>query len=226
MANTSANQIWDDFCLRFSVSKNAVPLFDATDSGRVATRRHGHDGRILLCRSEQMESLVRAEAAKAVNDYLAGGQQIDGLIHMMGWIENQRFIPLYICKTETSWQGGKTLSQTLRNLDRKKVMFAHWGDSYHYNFGALSACSVPGHHARDQRERYHDWANKLFEKVPAEQPILRRPVWFWTTAWDNRKTGIWKEVGPTSLAFLEHSLIGVAGMISPGLLNRESLHRA
>ena len=226
MENTSADQIWDDFCLRFSVIKNAVPLFEVNASGRVATRRHGHDGRTMLCRSEQMESLVRTEAAKAVSDFQAGGQQIDGLIHMMGWIEKKRFIPLYICKTQTSWQGGKTLSHTLRNLDKNKLAFSHWGDSYQYNFGALSAYSVPGHNPRDQRERYRDWANTLFEQVPTEHPILRRPVWLWTTAWDNRSTGIWKEVGPTRLSFLEDALIGVAGMISPVLLNCESVNRA
>jgi hypothetical protein len=66
----------------------------------------------------------------------------------------------------------------------------------------------------------------LFEQTPTEQPVLRQPVWFWATAWDNRTTGIWQELGPTRLAFLEYTLIGVASMISPDLLNREGRQRA
>jgi hypothetical protein len=226
MGNTSANQIWDDFCLRFSVNKNAVPLFQATTSGRVATRRHGHDGRTMLCRSEQMESLVRSEAAKAVSDHQAGGQQIDGLIYIMGWRQDQRFVPLYIGKTEITGRGDRNLSVNLKNLDRDTSKFARWGDGYAYHVGDLSACVVHGHDPRRRQEKYSDWASKLFEQAPTEQPVLRRPVWFWAIAWDNRTTGIWQELGPTRLAFLEYILIGVASMISPDLLNREGRQRA
>ena len=37
--------------------------------------------------------------------------------------------------------------------------------------------------------------------------------------------GVWEELGPTPLAFLEYLLIGVAGLVSPRLLNREGIAR-
>lgn len=169
MENTTADQIWDDFCLRFSVIKNAVPLFEVSTSGRVATRRHGHDGRTMLCRSEQMESLVRSEAAKAVSDHQAGGQQIDGLIYIMGWRQDQRFVPLYIGKTEITGRGDRNLSVNLKNLDRDTSKFARWGDGYAYHVGDLSACVVPGHDPRRRQEKYSDWASKLFEQAPTRK---------------------------------------------------------
>lgn len=226
MKSTAAHQIWDDFSDRFSIAANAVPLFKTTASGDVATRLFGRDQRVLLCRSEQMESLIRSEAAKAVNDHRAGGQQIDGLIYIMGWMQDQRLMPLYIGKTETAGKGDRNLSANLKDLDRDTSKFARWGDGYAYHVGDLSACVVAGHHPKHRQEKYSDWANKLFEQAPAEQPMLRRPVWFWAAAWDNRTTGIWKELGPTRLAFLEYTLIGVASMVSPDLLNREGRQRA
>jgi len=42
---------------------------------------------------------------------------------------------------------------------------------------------------------------------------------------DHDDTGIWEELGPTRLAFLEYLLIGVAGLMSPHLLNREGIGR-
>lgn len=69
------------------------------------------------------------------------------------------------------------------------------------------------------------WANALFEEAPSAQPVLREPVYFWAKAWDRQETGIWTELGPTRLAFLEYLLIGVAGLAFPGLLNREGLAR-
>jgi hypothetical protein len=173
-----------------------------------------------------MESLVRTEAAKAVSDYQAGKQRIDGLIYMMGWRQDQSLIPLYIGKTEVTGRGDRNLSVNLKNLDRDTSKFARWGDGYAYHVGDLSACVVPGHDPRRRQEKYSDWASKLFEQAPTEQPVLRQPVWFWATAWDNRTTGIWQELGPTRLAFLEYTLIGVASMISPDLLNREGRQRA
>ena len=38
-------------------------------------------------------------------------------------------------------------------------------------------------------------------------------------------TGVWEELGPTSLTFLEYLLIGVAGRVSPVLLNRVGVGR-
>jgi hypothetical protein len=50
-------------------------------------------------------------------------------------------------------------------------------------------------------------------------------VYFWAKAWDRSQVGVWEELGPTPLAFLEYLLIGVAGLVSPSLLNREGIAR-
>lgn len=63
-------------------------------------------------------------------------------------------------------------------------------------------------------------------QAPSPVPTLKCPVHFWAKAWNPAHTGIWEELGPTSLAFLEYMLIGVAGRVSPGLLNREGIGRS
>jgi hypothetical protein len=89
----------------------------------------------------------------------------------------------------------------------------------------LSACVVPGHPTTRQSEKYRAWAQALFSGVPSATPTLKEPIWLWAKAWRSSDTGIWKEIGPTRLAFLEYLLIGVASLISPTLLNREGLGR-
>ena len=172
-----------------------------------------------------MEALLRSEARRAVEDYESGRHDIDGLIYMMGWTEANRFIPLYIGKAETLGRGGGNLSANLKNLDRDASKFARWGDGYAYHIGDLSACVLPGHPELYQHEKYRDWASTLFEIVPTDRPVLSKPVWFWASAWDKSHHGIWEELGPTRLAFLEYTMIGVASMISPYLLNREGRQR-
>ena len=70
--------------------------------------------------------------------------------------------------------------------------------------------------------KYRAWADTLLVPVTLG---LERPVYFWANAWDHDGTGIWEELGPTRLAFLEYPLIGVAGLTSPHLLNREGIGR-
>jgi len=220
-----ANRIWDDFCGGLGVVDGLVPLFGLASTGHVLTHDVGANLRMLLRRSPEMEALIRREAHLAVEDYNAGRRLIDGLIYMMGWKENDRFLPLYIGKSETFGRGGGNLSVNLKSLDRDTSKFARWGDGYAYHIGDLSACVLPGHPAKHQHDKYRDWASTLFESAPTEMPILSKPVWFWARAWDNTQPGIWTELGPTRLAFLEYTMIGVASMVSPYLLNREGRQR-
>lgn len=217
--------IWDEFCRRQSVTSLLVPLFQSSSDLTVVTRTAGRTGRKLLCRSAEMELLVRTQAAKAVKDHTSNGHRIDGLIYMMGWREDQRFIPLYIGKAETTGLGNGNLSANLKGLDRDTSKFARWGDGYSYHIGDLSACVLPEHDPKHQQDKYRDWANTLFEQAPSDAPVLRKPVWFWTTAWDNSTAGIWEDLGPTRLAFLEYTMIGVASMVSKHLSNREGRQR-
>ena len=118
---------------------------------------------------------------------------------------------------------GKTIAY--RSVRILKSKFARWGDNYAYHVGDLSACVLPGHADEKQTIKYQAWANQLFENAPSLTPKLHRPIYFWATAWDKSMTGVWEELGPTSLAFLEYLLLGVAGRVSPVLLNREGVGR-
>ncbi len=141
---------------------------------------------------------------------------------MMGWKASDKFLPLYIGKTETFGKRGQNLSANLKNLHNDKSKFARWGDNYAYHIGDLSACVMSGHAESKRTLKYMSWARCLF----TEGAKLKHPVFFWATAWKPSQVGIWEEFGPTPLAFLEYMLIGVAGDISPNLLNREGLTRS
>jgi hypothetical protein len=172
-----------------------------------------------------MESLVHAETGKLVEHWSAGKRGFDGLIYCIGWRERDRLVPLYIGKAETLGKGDGNLSANLKNLATDRSKFARWGDNYAYHIGDLSACVLPGHEPGRRSGKYQSWARTLFEEVPSATPRLRQPVYFWARAWNPSHVGVWEDLGPTPLAFLEYLLIGVAGMVSPVLLNREGLAR-
>ena len=169
-----------------------------------------------------MENLVLTESAKLLTDWEAQTHRYDGLTYFRGWMNGNDFVPLCIGKTETLGKSKRNLSANLRNLKSDRSKFARWGDNYAYHFGDLSACVLPDHSEAKRTAKYRAWANTLF--VPGTLS-LRRPVYFLAKAWDHGDTGIWEDLGPTRLAFLEYLLIGVAGLMSPHLLNREGIGR-
>ncbi len=213
--------LWDAFCARFHVVKDCVPLFATDSDGDVQFKRVGKTQKPILLRSKDCEALILSVTDTLVPDWTSGTKNFDGMLYMMGWKHDGRFVPLYIGKTESTGRGGG-LSVNITNLHSDKSKFARWGDNYAYHVGDLSACVLPGHDESKKVPKYRAWADCLFVDGTAK---LREPVYFWATAWDSSQTGIWEEFGPTSLAFLEYLLIGVAGGISPCLLNREGLSR-
>ena len=223
----SAGGLWAEFCSRHCVLSDAVPLFLSDTVGRVALKTIGIDAHVrqVLSRSPQMEELVKREVAVLLADWEARTCGYDGLIYMMGRKRAEEFEPLYIGKTETFGRGGRHLSANIKGLDAPSSKFARWGYNYAYHLGDLSACVVPGHPTKRQSDKYRAWAQALFCEAPSAAPILKEPIWFWAKAWRNSDIGIWTEIGPTRLAFLEYLLIGVASLISPALLNREGLGR-
>ena len=58
------------------------------------------------------------------------------------------------------------------------------------------------------------WAETLFESIPTVKPKLKKPTYFWMSAWRKGSIGPWKEFGSVSLNFLECLLIGLAGEVS------------
>lgn len=213
--------LWDGFCARFRVVEECVPLFASDDDRHVQARRVGRVQRQVLTRSAACEQLIVAVTDVLVSDWTASTRKFDGMLYMMGWQRSGGFMPLYIGKTESTGRGGG-LSVNITNLRTDKSKFARWGDNHAYHIGDLSACVLPGYDDSKKTPKYRAWAECLF--VPGTTQ-LREPVYFWATPWDRTQTGIWEEFGPTSLAFLEYLLIGVAGGVSPHLLNREGLSR-
>ena len=143
----------------------------------------------------------------------------------MGYRSGSDFDPLYIGKAETLGKGDGNLSANLLRLESDTSKFARWGDNYAYHFGDLSACALPGHPQDKVLKKYGRWSNCLFVQTPSPTPRLRRPVHFWAKAWRDSEVGIWRDLGPTRLTFLEYLLICVTSMALPALLNREAVNR-
>lgn len=228
MSNAAATKIWHRFCERFNIVKDCVALFEITDAGNVSTRSigRGATARPVLVRSQAMETMVLNEVAKLADDWTDKRHRLDGMIYVMGWKKQDQFVPLYIGKTESFGKGAGNLSANIKNLKTDRSKFARWGDNYAYHIGDLSACLLPGHGLEKRTTKYSAWSQRLFEEVPSSSPRLRQEVFFWARAWNPSHVGVWEELGPTSLAFLEYLLIGVAGLASPQLLNREGNARS
>ena len=226
-SDSPSHRIWTRFCQRFEIAQRAVPLFEVVSIGVVSQRSVGRAGatRPVLIRSQPMQELVVTSAQKLVDDWRNGVHRYDGMIYFMGWLEQDHFVPLYIGKTESFGRGDGNLSANIKGLDRDQSKFARWGDNYAYHFGDLSACVLPGHAEEKRTTKYQSWSTTLFTDASTLTPRLQKPVFFWTMAWDASQTGVWEELGPTSLAFLEYLLIGIAGRVSPHLLNREGVAR-
>lgn len=204
-----------------------MPLFATGADGVILTKEIGVVRcRRILCRSTEMDALIRNEVDKLVEDYKTTSSAYDGLIYMMLTLDEQgSVVPLYIGKTETLGKGRGNLSANIRNLVRDTSKFARWGDNYAYHVGDLSCVVLPGH-IQAPCEKYRSWASALFEEFPTSKPRLKKPVFFWCRAWRKADVGIWDEFGPTRLTFLEYLLIGVASAVFPGtLLNREGQNR-
>ena len=170
--------------------------------------------RRVLTRSKQMEEAILDETDILVADFNSGMHIYDGLIYIMYRKQGSKSVPLYIGKAETISKTNN-LPANIKNLHRNKSKFARWGDNYAYHIGDLSAAVLPGHPKEKVKDKYRVWANALFRHVPSDQPELKFPILFWCKAWSTRDTGIWKEFGPTRLAFLEYLLISVASSLVP-----------
>jgi hypothetical protein len=168
-----------------------------------------------------MDGMILSVTDRLVEDWHSRSRQFDGMIYMMGWTQSGKFLPLYIGKTETFGRGESNLSANIQNLHKNRRNFARWGDNYAYHIGNLSAWVLPGHREDVKKKNYESWATCLFESGTR----LKQPVYFWASAWERSDAGLWEELGPKSLAVLEHLLIAVADGISPCLLNLQGRPR-
>ena len=168
------------------------------------------------------------EADILTEDWSRKTHEYDGLIYiMLRRGSDGSLVPLYIGKAETFGRGDGNLSANLRNLRTSKDKFARWGDNYAYHIGDLSAAVLTGHPVEKRNPKYSEWALKIFKSAPTEQPQLAFDVYFRAKAWKSTDVGIWPELSPIRLAFLEYLLIGVASTAFGGsLLNYEGRNRA
>lgn len=176
-------QIWDNFRSRMQVVESSVPLFKHSANQVVETKLIDTKvKRFVLCRSSQMEQIVRSETDKLVIDWKTQKDELDGLICMILLKKSGKVKPLYIGKAETIGKGNRNLSANIKNLDRDTSKFARWGDNYAYHIGDLSAVVIPGHDPKKKANKYLIWAKSLFLEFPVSRPRLKQDVFFWATA--------------------------------------------
>lgn len=222
---TYQEKVWDNFCSRYGVADRGVPLFEVNND-IVNVNEIGKNRRLVLKRSNEMESNVIQEVRKVLSDHQSGADRFEGLIYMMYRVLSNRIVPLYIGKAEKYGKSGSNLSENIKDIERNDHKFCRWGYGYAYHIGDLSAIVCPGHPQEKRPGKYKRWANTLFEDYPSKSPRLRLPVYFWIIAWERGNIGIWEEFGETSLTFLEYLLIGVASRLFPNdLLNQEGVNR-
>jgi len=90
-------QIWNEFCTTHNISTNKVPLFETSSGLAVKTKQISKPTpRSILCRSPEMDTLIRAECAKLIDDWKQKAFAYDGLIYMMLDEEPDGVVPLYI----------------------------------------------------------------------------------------------------------------------------------
>lgn len=83
-----------------------MPLFATSSDLAVKTKQIGKTKlRNILCRSPEMDTLIRAECAKLIDDWKQKAFAYDGLIYMMLLEEPEGVTPLYIGKAETIGKG-------------------------------------------------------------------------------------------------------------------------
>lgn len=228
--NTPMNnhrQYWNQFCTTNNIATDKVPLFETSSDLAVKTKQIGKPKlKSLLCRSPEMDNLIRAECAKLIDDWEQKAFAYDGQIYMMLAEDPAGVIPPYIGKTETLGITNGNLSDNIKKVGTSTWLFARWGDNRDYHIGDLSAAVLPVHNQKRVPYKYYNWASSLFDKYPTNAPVLKRKVFFWTKAWSSKNLGPWVEFGPTSLTFLEYLLIGVASSaFGDVLLNREGRNR-
>jgi hypothetical protein len=224
---SNALQLWNRWCDEQRIAEQGVPLFDCDERLAVRTKSIGSTvKRTVLCRHEEMDDLILKQVELLTNDWRNGVHSYDGLIYLMFAKEGESIFPLYIGKAETFGKGDRNLSVNLHNIRSDRSKFARWGDNYAYHLGDLSAAVLDGHPSNKVSPKYMKWGKALFEDIEQQSVRLRRPVYFWAKAWRPNDRGVWPEMNPTRLTFLEYLLIGVASAaFGTTLLNAEGHNR-
>ena len=168
---------------------------------------------------------MRGLGNQLIDQHNTSGIAHDGILYMMLAEAPEGLAPLYIGKAETFGRGKGNLSANISDLATGHGKFGRWGYNYAYHLGDLSAVTCLGHPDSKTTAKYTAWRDTMFS-VTQEKVKLQMEVSFWATLWGPECQSIWKNYGPTKLAFEEYLLIGVASDVFPDLLlNREGRTR-
>jgi hypothetical protein len=213
---TTKKEIWQEWTNRYINTENPVPLFKTSENLTVDYKQYGQNDRRILNRSESMESRLREEGRKVINDWSTTDDTYDGLIYLMYWLEDGQVVPLYIGKAGKYGRDGESLSSNLEDLRGSSTRkFARWGDAHFYHVGNLSAIIFD--HEKNQKQKYRNWVDRLFE----EDHQLKQQTYYWTKAWNQADVGLYHDF-EVPLEQLEYQLIGSASDIyEDRLLNEE-----
>lgn len=120
---------------------NKVPLFETASDGTVQTERFGSGAneRRVLKRSSEMEQMVIEEAEKVEDDFKERGQQYEGVVYVMYWLDSDNeVVPLYIGKSGKFESSGYKLNPNLKGIRQRSSRFARWGYGTAFHLGSLS----------------------------------------------------------------------------------------
>jgi hypothetical protein len=92
-AISSKLNLWQNFLASNRVDEESVPLF-VSNGGLVATMPYGRDGRWVLRRSTEMDSLMRSLGKQLIDEFRAGEVIHDGILYLMFRRERRGVVPL------------------------------------------------------------------------------------------------------------------------------------
>jgi hypothetical protein len=103
-ATSSKLKLWRSFLATNRVDEDSVPLF-AVNGDVVTTMPYGLDGRLVLRRSVEMDSLMRRLGGRLIDEFRAGNVIHDGILYLMFRRDRCSVVPLYVGKAETYGKG-------------------------------------------------------------------------------------------------------------------------
>ena len=113
--NSAKTRLWTDFAIQHRLAEDSVPLFDLNHD-QVNVMPYGRNSRLVLKRSAEMDSLMRAHGRQLIQEHDQSKVIHDGILYMMLKRDGERVAPLYIGKAETFGKGDRNLSANISDL--------------------------------------------------------------------------------------------------------------
>jgi hypothetical protein len=148
--------LWETFCSRHAIAYRGVPLFSTDGEGRVRSAPYGRDGRPILQRAPEMETLIVGQVERVLASPATGTRAPGRLLYLMFRRSPEGgMIPLYIGRAGRFGRGDGNVSANLEDIRRNPGRFARVG----------LRVRVP--HGRPERRRVHRApGRKVLSEVP------------------------------------------------------------